>query len=412
MRIGISTSMIQRGKSGVAQYVFALLRALEKQGEGNQFMLFVLEDDLDLLDFARPTMEAVIVPEKYRPPVRNILWHQQRLPFLVGKHHLDVLHVPSYRRLLARRPCALVATIHDLAPFRVPKKYDWKRMFYGRVVARWLARRQDQIIAVSHNTAADIAGFFSVPARRIEVVQNGIDHERFYPGSTSLAKAWVAQRFAIKGPFFLYLARLEHPGKNHVRVIEAFSRFRTAGPDGWKLVFGGSDWHGAETIHSAIAASSYRKDIRSLGFVLDSELPDLYRAADAFVYPSLYEGFGLPPLEAMACGCPVISSTRGSLAEVVGDAACAINPEDVDDMATQLKRLATEGTTRDQLRTAGIGQAKKFDWSRTASETLRVYQKAINQSVGAFTGTASSQSQKPAPWKEHQRSERGLESGL
>ena len=412
MRIGISTLMIQRGKTGVAQYLFALLRALEKQGREHHFTLFVLEDDLNLIDFARPTMEAVIVPEDYRPPVRNILWHQRRLPELVRKHRLDVLHVPSYRRLLARSPCARVATIHDLAPFRVPKKYDWKRMFYGRVVVRWLARRQDRIIAVSGNTAADITRFFGVPRGRIEVVHNGIDHERFSPGSTSNAKAWMARHSGVEGPFFLYLARLEQPGKNHVRLVEAFNRFRTAGGAEWKLVFSGSDWHGAETIHSAIAASPYRNDIRSLGFVPDSELPHLYRAADVFVYPSLYEGFGMPPLEAMACRCPVISSTRGSLAEVVGDAAFAINPEDVDDMAKQLKRLATEGATRDQLRTAGIAQAKRFDWSRTAGETLRVYEKALSQSVGAFIGTASNQSQRAATYTELQKSERGLESRL
>jgi glycosyltransferase involved in cell wall biosynthesis len=383
MRIGISTLMVQRGKTGVAQYLFGLLRGLQKQDCRHQFTLFVLREDQPLFDFAKPAVEVVVVSEKYRPPVRNILWHQLWLPALVRRYQLDVLHVPSYRRLLGRRPCPLVATIHDLAPFRVPKKYDRKRMFYGRVVVRQLARRQDRIIAVSNNTAKDIVKFFGLGERRIQVVHNGIDHERFQPGSRSRAKAWMAQRFGVQGPFFLYVARLEHPGKNHVPLIEAFNRFRMSGGDYWQLVFAGSDWHGAEAIRAGTDASPFRKDILSLGFVPDNELPELYRAADVFVYPSLYEGFGFPPLEAMACGCPVISSTRGSLGEVIEDAALTLDPDDIRDMAAQLKSLAADDATREILRARGIAHARKFDWCRAAGETLTVYEQAQGQMVSA-----------------------------
>src|SRR5213593_550577 len=162
MRIGLSTSVIQRGHTGVAQYVFALTRSLLAHTTEHQFTLFVLEEDLPLFDFAKSARQLVAVPEKFRPPVKNILWHQRRLPALVREHRLDVLHVPSYRRLLWRRPCALVATIHDLAPFKVSRKYDWKRMLYGRVVARRLARRQHRIIVISENTARDVSTYFGV----------------------------------------------------------------------------------------------------------------------------------------------------------------------------------------------------------------------------------------------------------
>src|SRR3954451_21878640 len=139
MRIGISTSVIQRGKSGVGQYVFALARALLAGPYQHKFVLFVLEEDLPLFAFAKDRAEIVAVPEKFRPPIKNILWHQMQLPKLVRKLQLNVLHIPSYRRMLWPRPCALVSTIHDLAPFHVAEKYDWKRMFYGRVIARRLA---------------------------------------------------------------------------------------------------------------------------------------------------------------------------------------------------------------------------------------------------------------------------------
>ena len=151
MKAGFSTCMIQRGKTGVAQYVFALLRALIPHAAKHEFHLFVLEEDLPLFAFAKDAMRLVPVPESERPAVRNVLWHQRTLPALVRQLQLDVLHVPSYRRMLWPRPCPLVATIHDLAPFHVTGKYDWKRMIYGRVIVKRLARRQHAIMAVSEN---------------------------------------------------------------------------------------------------------------------------------------------------------------------------------------------------------------------------------------------------------------------
>ena len=376
MRIGISTSVIQRGQTGIGQYVFALVRAMTASDSRHKFILFVLEDDLPLFQFACDTVELVPVSERFRPPVKNILWHQAHLPRLVRRHDLDVLHVPSYRRLLGTKPCALVGTIHDLAPFRIAGKYDWKRMLYGRVIARRLARLQDAIIAISENTARDIIRFFGLPRERLTVIHNGLDHSRFFPANREEAKDQAAARHGLRKPFFLYVARLEHPAKNHVRLIAAFNQFKSATQSDWQLVFGGSDWHGVETIHATITQSPFSQDILSLGFVADSALPDLYRAADAFVYPSLYEGFGLPPVEAMACGCPVISSTRGSLAEVVGDAAAIVDPEDVPSIVTQLQRVATDHELRNRLHAAGLAQARKFDWDRTGAATLQVYERA------------------------------------
>ena len=378
MRIGISTSVIQGGRSGVAQYVFALLRGLKPYCSQHQFTLFVLEQDLPLFVFVKGDMRLVTVPETVRSPVKDIWWHQTRLPALARREQLDVLHIPSYRRMLWPKPCPTVATIHDLAPFRVPKKYDWKRMLYGRVIARRLAHRQDVIVAISQNTARDIRTFFRIPAHRITVVHNGIQHDRFSPGSKEDALDFAKTRYGVSQPFFLYVARLEHPGKNHVRLIEAFEEFKAATHSDWLLVFAGSNWHGAENIEAAIRASPFAADIRSLGFVPDSELPNLYRAADVFVYPSLYEGFGLPPLEAMACGCPVIASTRGSLGEVLGDAAALVEPEDIHTIARQLYVLATDSATRNNLRAAGLAQARKFDWHKTATEMLNVYARACN----------------------------------
>ncbi len=367
MRIGISTSVIQRGRTGIAQYLFALTRALLAHAERHQFVLFVLEEDLELFQFARCAMTIIPVPEQYRDPVRDILWHQTVLPRLAREQRLDVLHVPSYRRMVWRRPCARVATIHDVAPFRVTGKYDWKRMLYGRVIARRLARRQERIIAVSRCTAQDIARYFGVPPGRVTVIHNGVDRERFHPGSRVAAREFARERYGLERPFFLYVARLEHPGKNHVRLISAFNQFRRTTAEPWQLVLAGGDWHGADVIHAAVRSSPFASEIRTLGFVKDEDLPGLYRAAEAFVYPSLYEGFGMPPTEAMACGCPVISSARGALAEVVGEAAAIVEPESVESIAEQL------------LAVAGREQAGRFTWENAAARTLEVYGQAAGE---------------------------------
>jgi glycosyltransferase involved in cell wall biosynthesis len=382
MRIGLSTSVVQRGQTGIAQYVFALLRAFAQSDAPHEFVLFVLRKDLPLFAEFRDTMEIVPVPEYFRPPMLNIAWHHTILPRLVGKHRLDVLHIPSYRRLTHTDACATVATIHDLAPFHVTAKYDPLRMFYARVIVRRLAQRQQAIIAISRNTARDIFRFFNVSRDRVRVIHNGLDHDRFALPVEKDAEVRARDRWNLRQPFFLYVSRLEHPGKNHVRLIAAFNQFKQSSASPWQLVLAGKDWNGAGAIHAAIRSSPFASDIRCLGFVADADLPSLYHAARAFVYPSLYEGFGMPPVEAMACGLPVLSSDRGALAEVIGDAALIVDPEDIGDLARKLRALALDGDLRQRLRERGLRQARHFDWNETAAATLDVYERTFALHAG------------------------------
>jgi glycosyltransferase involved in cell wall biosynthesis len=197
VHIGISTSVIQRGHTGIAQHLFALLRALIEHGQ-HQFALFVLEEDLELFNFATGRAQITTVAERFRPALRDIAWHQTVLPGLARRLRLDVLHVPSYRRMLWPRPCPLVATIHDLAQFHLRGKYSWPRMIYGRIIVPRLAGRQDQIVAISENTARDVSRFFKVPRERTTVIYNGLDHGRFFPGDITEAKAVSARRFGLE----------------------------------------------------------------------------------------------------------------------------------------------------------------------------------------------------------------------
>ena len=174
MKVGLTGTMIQGGRSGVAQYVFSLVRELILV-EQVDLCVFVLEDELPLFDFAKEGCQLIPVASSAAPPVKNILWHQFTLPKLAADLKLDVLHVPSYRRLVGSAPCPTVGTIHDLAPFHVKGKYDLARMFYGRVVVKWLARAQKEIIAVSHCTARDIESFYGISQSRLHVIHNGIE---------------------------------------------------------------------------------------------------------------------------------------------------------------------------------------------------------------------------------------------
>ena len=377
MRIALSTSVLQRGKSGVGQYILALARALLNDTGGHQLVLLVLEEELPLVSFAQGRAEIITVPERYRRAIRNILWHHTHLPGLLRQFEIDVLHVPSYRRMVWSAPCARVATIHDLAPFHVKGKYDPARMFYGRVVVKQLARHQDEIIAISQNTARDIERFFRIPVSRQNVVYNGIDHQRFLPGDPQLARRKVESRWKLDAPYFLYISRLEHPAKNHVRLFEAYNLFKGRTKSPLLLAIGGGDWPGADFIRSAAAKSPYSRDIRFLGFVPDDALPSLYQAANTMVYPSLFEEFGFPPIEAMACGCPVLSSTRGALAEVLGEAAEVLDPENIENMSDGLTRMASDENRRNELQRRGFIHARRFDWQANAAQVLSIYQKAI-----------------------------------
>jgi glycosyltransferase involved in cell wall biosynthesis len=377
MKIGLTATVIQGGKSGVAQYVFSLVRELI-QLPTIDLTVFALEDEMPLFGFAKDSCRLIPVPRCAAPPVKNILWHQWELPKLAASHRLDLIHVPSYRRLVFHGPCPTVGTIHDLAPFHVRGKYDLARMMYGRVVVKQLARHQKELIAVSHTTAKDIEHFFGIPSSRVRVIHNGIDHERFHPGRGDEALEWMAKTHQVEAPFFLYVSRLEHPAKNHVRLIAAFDEFKRVTGSDWQLVLGGGEWHGSASIYRAASASAFEKDIHFLGFVPDADLPNLYRAAKAMVYPSLFEGFGLPPVEAMACGTPVISSIRGALEEVVADSALTIDPEDIHDIAHALSTLSTEESLANRLIVKGLANANRFHWSRTATAVVDTYRDATN----------------------------------
>lgn len=388
IRVALSTTVAQRGRSGVASYLFGLLDGFAAINAPVKIILIGLAEDAPLFTRWLGPCEWYSVPETHRSAVRNIWWHQTTARNVLRELKADVVHIPSYRRIIWRSPVPQVVTVHDCAAFAVKGKYDFARMFYGRQVARRLAHGAQAITTVSHATANDVEAHFGIPTDQQTVIWNGIDQGRFNLQPTEPVADFLAGRAEQTAPYFLYLARLEHPAKNHVRLIEAFEIFARAHPDrSDHLVFGGADWHGADEIHTRIASSPFRDRIRSLGFVNDADLPLWYHGATAMVYPSLFEGFGLPPVEAMACGCPVIASPRGSLAEVVGDAARIVQPEDVADIAAALGEL-TDEANRTRWRNLGLKRAARFDWRESARQLTALYQRTAAMQTSTHVASA------------------------
>lgn len=376
LHVAISTSVNQRGKSGVATYLFGLIDGLLNCCPDIRLTLFGLTDDRPLFAPWLDRAAWAEVAETWRPALRDVVWHQLILPRRLRQIGADVVHIPSYRRILARPPCPQVVTIHDCAAFHVRGKYDAARMLYGRHVVPRLARSADRITTVSHATASDVEAFFNLPATSLNVIWNGIDHRRFCPASAQALDAFRTRQ-NLAQPYIVYLARLEHPAKNQVRLIEALERLLAAQPDlPHMLVLAGADWHGAEVIHARVSASPVRHRIRTPGFVTAEELPLWYAGAELLAYPSLFEGFGLPPIEAMACGCPVVCSDRGALAEVVGDAARIVDPESAPAIAAGLREVLA---APDKWRERGLARAQLFDWKRTAQATAALYHAVAGQ---------------------------------
>jgi glycosyltransferase involved in cell wall biosynthesis len=234
------------------------------------------------------------------------------------------------------------------------------------------------VLTVSEATKRDLVEFVGLSPERVTVTPLAADPAVFFPGDRVAAASHVAARFGVTGPFVLYIARIEHPGKNHARLIRAFDRLKTRTGLPHKLVLAGSDRERASEVHAEAASARHARDIVFTGFVPSDSVADLYRAADVFAFPSLFEGFGLPLLEAMACGTPVVAADVASLPEVAGDAARLIDPRDEQALAAALEAVLTDPVLHADLVARGRLRSEAFSWQRTARQTLDVFLRFVD----------------------------------
>ena len=368
LRVGVDGRALTSPAAGVRRYARELLRSLVSLGE-----------DLDVIALGGDpgaVPDGVSHVEESAHPPTNLGWSLVGLPHAAQRARLDVLHAPAYTAPLWGAP-PVVLTIHDVSYARHPEWYPYRRDAVRRAFYRRSARRARLVLTDSEFSASEIVAAYGIPQERITVVPLGVD-ARFSP-SASTNGCELPQE--ISGPFVLHVGDL-HERRNLPTVVDAVlaARRHFGGASAVSLVLAGVDRGVGDGLCEIAAEADMPEAVVKLGPVSEELLLSLYRCASALVYPSLYEGFGLPTLEAMACGTPVIASRAASIPEVVGDAAILLDPTDVNAWADAIVNVVNDDDRRGQLRAKGLKRATEFTWTRTAQLTLDAYRKAIRDS--------------------------------
>jgi glycosyltransferase involved in cell wall biosynthesis len=364
---------------GIGTYIRNLLRQLARLDSSTEYILLCGRGDLDAAAQLGPNFRTVLEPS----PNYSIR-EQFHVPWVLLRERPDVFHAPHYILPPAVR-CRSLVTIHDTIHLEFPQ-YLPNRLAYGYARASmWsAAHRSARILTVSEASKRDILKFFNVPPEKVVVVYNAID-ERFSCEPLPEDVARVRARFQLDQRFVLYVGNIK-PHKNVERLIEAFQALRRRDLNDIKLLIIGDEISSFPALRRAVHRHKLHKHVRFLGYLPDETLAILYRLASVFVFPSLYEGFGLPPLEAMASGTPVVTSNVSSLPEIVGDAAILVDPYSVDAIEDGMRRVLTDPILAADMRRKGLLRARQFSWQQSVAKTLAIY-RAIGE--GDQTGAAT-----------------------
>jgi len=369
MKIGIDASRANKvKKTGVEWYSYHLIEELKKMDRVNHYFLYTNEPLRGDLAKCPENFEECVL--KWPIP-RSWTVGRLSIEMKFGKHIPDVLFVPAHTIPLLN-PARSIVTIHDIGFEHMPEAYHWANKLYHKLIIQIIKLFASKIIAVSKYTKDDVVKTYKIPAEKIAIVYNGYDHNdyKIIPG----AKAVVKDKLNIDYPYILYVGRLELK-KNIVRLVEAFAQFKKRNVnDKHKLVLVGTPGidSGLDEAKTIIKQNNLEKDVVLTGWLADEMLPVLYNAADLFIFPSLFEGFGIPVIEAMACGCPVICSNTTSLPEVAGDAALLFNPEKVDEIVSRMEQVILNEAVQESLKQKGLRWSQHFSWEECAKETLKI----------------------------------------
>ncbi len=369
MRIGLNALQIRAAKSGVGQYIAGLIDGLlQCMPAEDRLVIYATRETAPNYKRHDPRVELrVFSPQARR--AAQLLHEWFFLPGQIARDHIDVFHGPS--NFLPRHcPCPAVVTIHDASRQVDPSRFTRANLLYWAYMMRHTVRMNTPVITVSHAAAADLQKHLQIAPERIRVIYEAA-HAHF-SAQPSTDDAVILERLGVRRPYLLNVATLE-PGKNTVRLIEAYARYRRAVAQPATLVLAGDRGWKSEAVFETIEREGLREHVQYIGHVKDDALPALFRGARFFLFPSLNEGFGLPPLEAMQCGTPVIAANSSSLPEVLGDAALYVNPLSVDDIADKIIDLWNNDSLREELRTKGLQQAARYSWQKTGEQTLKVY---------------------------------------
>ncbi|MDR3170961.1 MAG: glycosyltransferase family 4 protein [Treponema sp.] len=370
MKIGIDTFACDGGSSGVGVYMMQLLKRIPPSG--SLYELFGWEIDRFTYSEMAPNLEF-IAQCFVNGRTANVLWHLCKYPTFAKSRGYEACFFPAAHKQLpynANLPCPAIGVVHDMAAWCSVSPH------LGSLVRRTVPhalRRLDRIIAVSGWVKQELIARAGVKESLIEVVPNGIDLAAFHPRPRNEESVVLIQPFSFRRPYILYASRID-PFKNHRTLIRAFGIFKERTKYPHRLVLAGGNGHGAKKVKKAASASAYRNDIFFPGHFPSRHLPELYSGADIVVIPSLYEGFGMGVLEAMASGVPVACARAASLPETAEHAALYFDPHNAEDMADRMVTLTTNREMYRECRAQGLKRVEAFSWDACAEQTLAIIQ--------------------------------------
>lgn len=370
MRIVLDARTVGQEFSGVGNYVLELVRGFSRLNEDHEFLLGVWGDSpLAQLDLDQ-RFRFFPIPFSHENHPLGDLWEEFVLPRRARREQVDVLHGPAFLIPTVRHDVATVVTIHDLVAFSHAETIPWKYAAYMRRLIRRAAHAATRVITDSESVRRDIRKRFHIPADRLDCIPLGVP-SRFRPAPTEDIRR-VRERYAIPRDYLLFVGNLE-PRKNLPGLVRAYRTIREQSDREVDLVVAGRIAWKSGPLLRELGAEDLRGNVHTTGFVDAGDLVALYSGAEAFMFPSFWEGFGLPVLEAMACGTPVIASDLASIPEVAGDAAQLISPDSPDAIAEAALRLLRDPAVHADYVQRGLARAREFPWERTAVKTLQVY---------------------------------------
>jgi len=373
MKIAINCLLLDPHKAGIGTYIYSLLSQYFKYDLSNKNLDFFLQQRVS--DFFGDNKNIRKVYFNINSNKKRIIYEQLLIPYISRKYNYDVIHFTDYQIPLLMSRKGMILTVHDLSFLKEDDIFTKSSSLYKKFVLPSSLKKADRIIAVSENTKKDILKYFpSINENKIVVIYEGtrFDDSKIYKYSTD-----VLLKYNIKDPYILYVGTIE-PRKNIVNIIRAFKTIVAKNPNIKLVIVGKKGWLYDE-IFNEVRNLSLENNIIFTGYVSDEDLPAFYKNAILFIYPSKYEGFGLPPLEAMSFGCPVITSNISSLPEVVGDAGILVNPGSVEEISDAMNSILLNNDLRNDLSERSLKRAKMFSWDITAKATLKVYEDVFRE---------------------------------
>ncbi|MBU4480620.1 glycosyltransferase family 4 protein [Patescibacteria group bacterium] len=371
MRIAIDLITITGKNAGLQSYAKQLVEGLAKVDNENEYILLINSRAKKIFSINQSNFKNIFI----RTPKRFIgIWEQIYFPFVQFLKGVDLLHSPvSAVPIVA--PCKTVLTIHDLTFKIYPKTMQWWDRFYWNFFITQGVKRVERIITDSINTKKDLIKYYNIQKNKVSVIPLCCSSQ-YYMSSNDLFLNEIKQKYNINKPYILFVGTLE-PRKNISILLKAFNIAKQKGKLKHSLVIVGRKGWLFDDIFQIVKNLRMENDVIFTDFVPDEDLPSFYHRAELFIYPSMYEGFGLPPLEAMACGTPVITSNSSSLPEVVGDAGILIDPKDVNAFASAIVRVLNNEELKIELAKKGKLRAQRFTTEKMAYKTIKIYKKII-----------------------------------